>query len=96
MLRAQASKIVFTQPGPIADIGISPFSDFALARRAASRGGLFAVLADEDVGGAVDVEVADHECRKGSPATAAGQVGGVSEVAELCHLKFRRASPMIE
>ncbi len=48
-----------------ADIGILPFSDFALARRAASRGGLFAVLADEDVGGAVDVEVADHECRRG-------------------------------
>ncbi len=26
-------------------------------------GGVLAVLADEHVGGAVDVEVADHECR---------------------------------
>ncbi len=28
-------------------------------------GGVLAVLADQDAGGAVDVEVADHECRRG-------------------------------
>ncbi len=44
---------------------LSPFSDFALARRAASRGDLFAVLADENLGGAVDVEVGDHNVNDG-------------------------------
>ncbi len=29
------------------------------------QGGILAVLEDEDLGGVVDVEVADHECRRG-------------------------------